>query len=137
MGKLAILVKSGTFENMNTAALIASGAVANDHEVEMFFMHDSVWALKKENVETNRTVHSPFPEVVAKVEENDKSGKLQTWFNLFPDLKEIGELKIVACGLMMDIFELKEEDLADFVDEVAGVAYFTNVAMEADQVVTL
>lgn len=36
MSKYAILVKSGSFDNMNTAALLASGAVANDHEVLMF-----------------------------------------------------------------------------------------------------
>ncbi|MHA2366732.1 MAG: DsrE/DsrF/DrsH-like family protein [Candidatus Hodarchaeales archaeon] len=137
MGKLAILVTSAHYEKLNTAVLIASGAVANDHEVLIFFMHDSVWALKKELVETNRKVHSIYPEVAVKVEEVDKEGKLHTWFNLIPDLKDLGELQIVACGLMMDIFELKKEELADFVDEIAGVAFFSDAAMEADKVISL
>jgi peroxiredoxin family protein len=137
LGKLAILVTSAHYEKLNTAVLIASGAVANDHEVLIFFMHDSVWALKKELVETNRKVHSIYPEVAVKVEEVDKEGKLHTWFNLIPDLKDLGELQIVACGLMMDIFELKKEELADFVDEIAGVAFFSDAAMEADKVISL
>ena len=137
MVKFAILVKSGTFDNLNTAGLIASGAVANDHEVEMFFMHDAVWALKKDVYDKNRTVYSAFPEVTEKIEHEDKAGKLQLWYNLIPTLKEIGEIKIVACGLMMDIFQLKQEDLVDFVDDVAGVAYFTGVAADADKVMVI
>lgn len=137
MSKFALLVKNGSFENLNTAALIASGAVANDHEVLMFFMHDAVWSLKKDVYKTNRTVHSVYPEVAQKIEEQDKNGKLQIWYNLIPDLKEIGEIKIVACGLMMDIFDLKQEDLVDFVDEVAGVAYFTGEADESENIMVI
>ena len=137
MSKFALLVKSGSFENMNTAALIASGAVANDHEVLMFFMHDAVWTLKKDVYQTNRNIHSVYPEVSEKIEQEDKSGKLQNWFMLLPQLKEIGEIKIVACGLMMDVFGLKKEELVDFVDEVAGVAYFTGEAANSDTIMTI
>ena len=137
MGKLAILVTSGKFETLNTAALLASWAVANDNEVLMFFMNDSVLALKKEVVENNRKISSIFPEVNKQIEDSDKSGKLQTWFNLIPDLKDLGEIKVIACGLMMDIFGLKQEDLADFIDDIAGVAFFTDVAMEYDKVISL
>ena len=133
MGKYAILVKSGKFDDMNTAALLASGAVANDHEVLMFFMHDAVWALKKDVYQTNRKCHSVFPEVVSQYEAVDKSGKLQTWEKLLPDLPELGEIKYVACGLMMDIFEITKDDLVDFIDEIAGVAYYTNEALTADK----
>ena len=122
---------------MNTAALIASGAVANDHEVLMFFMHDAVWSLKKDVYLTNRSIKSIYPEVSAKIEEEDKSGKLQVWYNLIPQLKEIGEIKIVACGLMMDVFKLKQEDLVDFVDEVAGVAYFTGEADSSENIMVI
>ena len=137
MSKFALLVKSGSFDNMNTAALIASGAVANDHEVLMFFMHDAVWSLKKDVYQTNRNIHSVYPEVSEKIEQEDKNGKLQNWFMLLPQLKEIGEIKIVACGLMMDVFGLKKEELVDFVDEVAGVAYFTGEAANSDTIMTI
>lgn len=137
MSKFALLVKNGSFENMNTAALIASGAVANDHEVLMFFMHDSVWSLKKDVYNKNHEIHSVYPEVKAKIEEEDKKGRLQIWYNLLPQLKEIGELKIVACGLMMDVFNLKKEDLVDFVDDVAGVAYFTGEADSSENIMTI
>ena len=137
MGKLAILVKSGQFEILNNAALLASGAIANGNDVLMFFMHDAVWALQKDIIEKNRTVHSDFSAVKQKIEEQDKQGKLITWFQLLPDLKEIGDLKIIAFGLMIDNFQLKKEQLADFVDDIAGVAFFTDYAMEADKVITL
>ena len=137
MGKLAILVKSGQFEILNNAALLASGAIANGNDVLMFFMLDAVWALQIDIIEKNRTVHSDFSAVKQKIEEQDKQGKLITWFQLLPDLKEIGDLKIIACGLMIDIFQLQKEQLADFVDDIAGVAFFTDYAMEADKVITV
>ena len=125
---------------MNTAALLASGAIANGNEVLVFFMHDAVWALKKDVYLSNRKVISPFSEVTQQIEKVDKEGKLQTWFKLLPELKELAdedELKYVACGLMMDIFELKKEDLVDFIDDIAGVAFFTNKALEADKVMVI
>ncbi|OLS27887.1 MAG: hypothetical protein HeimC3_01810 [Candidatus Heimdallarchaeota archaeon LC_3] len=137
MGKLAILVTSGKFETLNTAGLIASGAIANDNEVLMFFMNDSVWALKKDIVENNRQMSSIFPGVNKQIEDADKSGKLQTWFNLLPDLKDLGEIKIIACGLMTDIFGLKQEDLVDFIDDIAGIAFFADIAMSYDRVISL
>ncbi|MFW9928614.1 MAG: DsrE/DsrF/DrsH-like family protein [Candidatus Thorarchaeota archaeon] len=137
MGKLAILVTSGRFETLNTAGLLASGAVANDNEVLMFFMNDSVWALKKDLFEKHRKMTTVFQEVNQKIEKIDKEGKLQNWFNLIPDLKDLGEIKIIACGLMTDILELKQEDLVDFVDDIAGVAFFTDIAMEYDKVITV
>lgn len=137
LSKFALLVKNGSFENLNTAALIASGAVANDHEVLMFFMHDAVWSLKKDVYLTTRNIHSVYPEVTAQIQQVDKDGKLQVWFNLIPQLKEIGEIKIVACGLMMDVFGLKKEDLVDFVDEVAGVAYFTGEADSSENIMVI
>ena len=137
MGKLAILVRSGQFEILNNAALLASGAIANGNDVLMFFMHDAVWALQKTVIEKNRSIHSDFPLVKQNIEDQDKHGKLVTWFSLLPDLKELGDLKIIACGLMIDIFGLQKEQLADFVDDIAGVAFFTDYAMEADKVITL
>ena len=137
MGKLAIFVKSGQIEILNNAALLPSHAIANGNDVLMFFMHDAVWALQKDIIEKNRTVHSDFSAVKQKIEEQDKQGKLITWFQLLPDLKEIGDLKIIACGLMIDIFQLQKEQLADFVDDIAGVAFFTDYAMEADKVITV
>src|SRR3989304_3082001 len=137
MGKLALLITSGNFEKLNTAALLASGAIANEHKVLVFFMNDSVWSIQKGVYERNRAMYSIFPDVIRKVEAADKSGKLQVWYKLFPELKELGEIKIIACGLMTDIFGLEKKDLVDFVDDIAGVAYFTAEAMESDQVMTI
>ena len=37
----------------------------------------------------------------------------------------------------MDIFNLHKEDLVEFVDEVAGVAYFTGEAANSDTIMTI
>ena len=38
---------------------------------------------------------------------------------------------------MMDVFKLKQEDLVDFVDEVAGVAYFTGEADSSENIMVI
>ena len=103
----------------------------------MIIMHDAVWSLKKTVYQNNRVIHSIYPEVSVKIEEQDKKGELHIWFNLLPELKEIGMLKIVACAQMMDIFNLTKEDLVDFVDEIAGVTYFTSEAENAENIITI
>lgn len=137
MSKFALLIKNGSFNNLNTAALIASGCIANDHEILMFFMHDAVWSLKRDNFKNNLQINSIYPEVSAIIIQEIKKGTIQVWYDLIPELKEIGIVKIVACSQMMDIFKLTKEDLVDFVDEVAGVAYFVSEAENSSNIITL
>jgi len=44
------------------------------------------------------------------------------------EAKDVGEVKVFACSTTMEFFGMKKEDLADFVDEVVGVATFLDRA---------
>lgn len=137
MTKVAILVTSGTYANMTTMSLLASGAIANDMETTIFFMEDSVWALRKDSLGSDTSFHSAFPEVTEKYAEAQKAGKLIPWWELVPDLKELGELKVFACAQALDVMGLEESDLVDFVDEIAGVTMFLEVVDQVDKVISI
>jgi peroxiredoxin family protein len=137
MTKVAILVTSGTFANMTTMSLLASGAIANDMETTIFFMEDSVWALRKNSLGSDTSFHSAFPEVTERYAEAQNAGKLVPWWELVPDLKELGDVRVFACAQALDVLGLEEADLADFVDEIAGVTMFLEVVDQADKVISI
>ncbi len=137
MTKVVILVTKGDWGNMTVMSLVASGAIANDLDTSIFFMEDSVWALRKEQIGKDTELHSHFPEVVQKFTAAQNAGKLTPWWELLPDLKDLGEVNIIACAQALDVMELTKEDLADFVDDIAGVTTFMELVQNADKVISL
>lgn len=137
MSSVAILVTSGTYANMTTMSLIASGAIANDMETTIFFMEDAVWAIRKDILGNDTSFHSTFPEVTEKYAAAQQAGKLTPWWELLSDLKELGELKTFACAQALDVLGLVQSDLADFVDDIAGVTMFLEIVDQADKVISI
>ena len=136
MSKYVIVCAEGSFDKLQTAALVASGAIMNDHEVVMFFMHDAVWAMQKSNPSMNLKAESVYPEVTEKVEKVRADGSLVLWPDLLDDLKDIGDLKVIVCAQIAEILELEKDDLLPIVDQVAGVATLTEEAADADHVIS-
>jgi peroxiredoxin family protein len=134
---LTILVKGGTYNELMTLALIASGAIASDFEVRIFAMNDAVWALRKDVIGTDTIVQSHFPAYSEALSDALNEGKVQPWWELLADLKEFGELTITVCALVADVVGLSEDDFHEIVDEVAGVANFAADIDESDFVLSI
>jgi peroxiredoxin family protein len=134
---LTILVKGGTYNELMTLALIASGAIASDFEVRIFAMNDAVWALRKDVIGTDTVVQSHFPSYSEALSDALNEGKVQPWWELLADLKEFGELTITVCALVADVVGLSEDDFHEIVDEVAGVANFAADIDESDFVLSI
>ena len=133
MGKIVLVCDSGATDKLQTLAMVASGAVTNDIEVYIFFMNDAVYALKKD-APTEPEVTSVFPEVAEKINQARKEGRIVHWKGLLEDLKDLGELRIIACVQITEILGLEKDDLLPMVDEVAGVNTLSEQAMLADRV---
>ncbi len=136
MTKLLLICDSGATDKLQTIALLASGAITSDYEVMIFFMHDAVYALKKD-APPEPDVTSVFSEVSEKVNQARNEGKLVHWKELLEDLKDIGELRIVACVQITEILGLEKDDLLPFVDDIAGVNTLAEEAMKADRVISI
>lgn len=134
---LSILIKSGTYNDFMTMALIASGAVASDFEVRIFAMNDAVWALRKDMVGFDTVVHSNFPPYIDALADSIEDGKVAPWWELLNDLKEMGDLTITVCALVADVVGLEKDHFHELVDEIAGVANFAADLDESDHVITL
>lgn len=136
MAKLLLVCDSGATDKLQTVALVASGAITSDYEVFIFFMHDAVYALKKD-APPEPEVTSVFPEVSNKINQARQEGKLVHWKELLEDLKDLGELRIVACVQITEVLGLEKDDLLPFVDDIAGVNTLAEEAMKADQVISI
>jgi len=126
MPKLSIIVSSDKLDKIYPAAILASAAAAMDWEAELFFTFWGLLALKKGYEPSDITLdYAQYKEALVKAVD---SGLMPKWKNLIKDGKEKGKLKIYACSATMGVFNIKKEDLEDFVDGILGAASFLSKA---------
>jgi peroxiredoxin family protein len=58
--------------------------------------------------------------------------KVPSWMDNFKNAREIGDVKVFACSMTMELFDIKLEDLEPVVDDVTGVATFVERAREGE-----
>jgi len=121
--KLAIVLASGELEKIQAASIIASTA-STLSEVMVFATMDGLMAFRKDVVEKKAW----------KAGELGK-GMLQANVPLFIDIlrqaKEVGNLKVYACGMVMDMLKMKLDDFVDIFDDVIGVTKFLSMVEDA------
>ncbi|OQX83779.1 MAG: hypothetical protein B6D63_05705 [Candidatus Latescibacteria bacterium 4484_7] len=97
--------------------MLASGAIASDMEVSMFFTMNGLNIIKKGGAE--------------KITMNGSPKTLPEFIDI---IKEAGS-RLIACSAGFPIAGITEEDLIDGV-EIGGVATFISLAEEADVVLS-
>jgi len=121
--KLAIVLASGELEKVQAASIIASTAPTLG-EVLFFATMDGLMAFRKDIVEKRAW----------KAGELGK-GMLEANAPLFIDLlkqaKEVGNLKMYACGMIMDMLKMSLDDFVDVFDDVIGVTKFLEMVEDA------
>jgi|Deesub1362A_J573_1020465.scaffolds.fasta_scaffold00135_20 peroxiredoxin family protein len=118
MGKLALVLASGELEKLQAASIIGSIASTLGTEVLVFATMDGLMAFKKDVVENKAW----------KTSGDLGKGMLQSNVPLFVETfrqaKETGNLKLYACGMVMDMLGLKIDEFVDLFDDVLGVTTF-------------
>ena len=99
-------------------------------EVELFLTTWGLEAFRKGNYKTNRKVSKDFEEYGPVMMEQMMAKKVPSWMETLKGAMEIGNVKIYACSMTMELFDMKLEDLEPVVTEVTGVATFVDRAKE-------
>lgn len=128
--RMSIVVFSGTVDKLMAASIIATGGAAMGMEVNLFLTFWGLEAFRKDAYKTNQKVSADFAEYAPVMMEAMQAKKVPTWIENLTGAKEIGDVKIAACSMTMELFGLKLSDLEPIVDEVTGVAAFTERAKE-------
>lgn len=128
--RMSIIVFSGTVDKLMAASILATGGAAMDMEVELFLTTWGLEAFRKDSYKTNTRVSKDFEEYGPVMMEQMLAKRVPSWMENLKGAKEIGDVKIYACSMTMELFDMKLIDLEPIVDEVTGVATFVERAKE-------
>ena len=124
---LSLIVFSGTDDRLGAAAVLATGAAAMGRPVNVFLQYWAVDAFRKGKVTADHGVAAEAgPDGAALVRDSQVGSR--HWSELFRQAKDIGEVKLHACALSMELFGITKDDLDPLVDDVEGVAAFMSDA---------
>lgn len=122
--KLSIVLFSGTVDKLMAASIITAGAAAMDREVTLFLTFWGLMAFKKDAWKTNTRISKDFEDYAPAAMQAMQEKKVPSFMQTLQDAMEVGDVKIKACGMTMDLFGIKLEDLEPIVSEVTGVGSF-------------
>lgn len=128
---MALVVFSGTVDKLLPVGIIASGGVAMGMDVHIFLTFWGLNAFRKENIATNTKMSSDYAEMGPMMMQLMQQKKVPSWFDTLMKAREIGNVKIHACGMTYDLMGMKKEDLPDVVDDVMAVGEFVELARDA------
>lgn len=122
--KMSIVLFSGTVDKLMAASIIATGAAAMGKEVNLFLTFWGLMAFKKDAWKTNQRMSADFADFAPMAAQAMQEKKVPGWLDTLKDGMDVGEIKVKACGMTMDLFGMSLSDLEDVVSEVTGVASF-------------
>ena len=128
--RMSIIVFSGTVDKLMAASILATGGAAMGLEVEVFLTTWGLEAFRKDAYKTNMKVSKDFEEYGPVMMEQMMAKKVPSWMDNLKGAMEVGDVKIYACSMTMELFDMKLADLEPIVTEVTGVATFVERAKE-------
>lgn len=128
--RMSLIVFSGTVDKLMAASILTTGAAAMGMEVEVFLTTWGLEAFRKDNYKTNMRVSTDFADYGPVMMEQMMAKKVPSWMDNFKGAKEIGDVKVYACSMTLELFGMKLGDLEPIVDDVTGVATFVERAKE-------
>src|SRR6266581_6986555 len=128
--RMSIIVFSGTVDKLMAASILGTGGAAMGMEVEIFLTTWGLEAFRKDGYKTNMKVSKDFEEYGPVMMEQMMAKKVPSWMDNFKNAMEVGDVKILACSMTMELFDMKLSDLEPIVTEVTGVATFVERAKE-------
>jgi peroxiredoxin family protein len=128
--RMSLIVFSGTVDKLMAASILTTGGAAMGMEVEVFLTTWGLQAFRKDDYKTNTRVSKDFEDFGPVMMEQMMVKKVPSWMENLQGAKEIGDVKIYACSMTMEMFDMKLDDLEPIVDDVTGVATFVERAKE-------
>ena len=128
--RMSIIVFSGTVDKLMAASILATGGAAMGMEVEIFLTFWALEAFRKDAYKTNTKISKDFEEYGPVMMEQMMAKKVPSWMDNLKGAMEVGDVKILACSMTMELFDMKLSDLEPIVTEVTGVATFVERAKE-------
>lgn len=123
---LFILLCSGEHEKIQMAAMVASVAAVSDRPVVVFVSMNAILAFEKGKPRAERYQGGHFSKLFLET-------KVPDALELFSQGRSLGELRMYACAMVMDLMHWSEANLADgLFDGQMGLTKFLSDAESGD-----
>ena len=120
--KINVMVTSGNREQLQMAAMVASVGAVSGNDVTVFLSMNALkFFVKGSNVQA-----VPEGEMGKLMEEKNAPD----FKELFKQAVEYGDAKIFPCSMAVDILEVKQDDLEEFISDPLGLTSFLSDASE-------
>jgi len=129
--RMSLIVFSGTVDKLMAASILATGAAAMGLEVEVFLTTWGMMAFRKDDYKTNTRISKEYEDYGPAMMEAMQTKKAPSWMDNLAGAKEIGDLKVYACSMTMELFGIQLSDMEPIVDDVTGVAAFVERAKDS------
>jgi peroxiredoxin family protein len=129
--KLSIILYSGTVDKLLPVAILTSGAVTMDMDVDLFVTFYGIHAFSKEGVKTNKRFSKDFEEMAPMITQKLREKKVPSWYDMLKEAKASGHVKIHACSTACDLLDVKKENLDPIVDDIVGIGNYLSEASES------
>jgi peroxiredoxin family protein len=116
------MVTSGNREQLQMAAMVASVGAVSGSDVTVFLSMNALKYFIK-----NSDIKAPAEGEMGKLLEQKNA---PNFMDLFEQAVEYGDAKIYPCSMAVDILEVKQDELEDFVSEPLGLTSFLSDANE-------
>jgi peroxiredoxin family protein len=121
---LSLILFSGTDDKLEAATVLAAGGAAMGKRVTMFLQYWGLEAFRKDAITKDHGVAAEAGPEGARVLARWSEANPVHWSETLRQIKDMGDVSVVACSLSMDMFGLTPDDLDPMVDGVEGVASF-------------
>ena len=129
---LNLVLFSGTADKLHAAATLAAGAAAMGTPVNILLQYWALDAFRSERVGGN---HQLAWDSVTDGSSRPVNGTGSIpWLDTFRMVKELGEVRILACSGSLEVLGIDVTDLDPLVDSSGGIATFL-LAAEGGQIV--
>lgn len=127
--RLSMVVFSGTVDKLMPVGIMASGAVAMGQEVEIFLTFWGLMAFRR-GAARELPISKEYEQMGPMMMQIMQEKQVPSFLDTLRVARELGQVKVYACGMTMDLFGLQLQDLEEVVDGVAGVGEFIETAKE-------
>lgn len=127
-----MVVFSGTVDKLYPAAIMASGAVAMGMDVEIFLTFYGLDSFRKGMPQKNQKMDVNYAELAPMLAQLMKEKNVPSWYDMLLKAKEMGNVRVHACAMTLDLMGLTMEQLDPIVDDVVGVGEFVSNAKEGE-----
>ncbi len=131
-GKMAIVLFSGTVDKMMALGMISSGAVAMRMDLNIYLTFWGLQAFAKEAQGMEPKFSGDYADLASMMAQVMKEKSVPSLFDSLRQINKLGNVKIHACTVTMDLLGQTKEDFIDLVDDTIGVGQYVEMAKHAD-----